>query len=680
MTQIRTTCFLVVIAILVCVGSWWPSVSNAQAINQFDWIKPLPGEPIGTSVDGQRNTYVLTSGNTLIEFDTRGRERWRQTFGTWPALTQLTTDRAGNLLVSGSFTSSATVGDSTFTLPNTYTPNTFVAKLDSTHRLMWARQVPGPDYLDYAAGLKTDSLGYIHLLGARVSGPMLVQIDPAGQYFDKKSLFLLIQPSPLPTSFDTDADGNVIATLTQVGRLTSLGMIQKISPGGTVWSHYVDEGLPASLGTYSTNAIQVGLDSKRAGYVLSNYSLPDPTSGKTLETGQALLKLDATGNRVWQKSGPTVADSAQAQGLLVDPAGAAITYGAYPGKFIAGSFPARYSTDDYIGLTEYAPTGEQRWTTHFGSATGNDKLYRVARDANGALLVTASTTGPLTLGTLTLTGTADAPTFYLAKLQPAQLRPDSTRTVLCLGSNVTLPGKFTGYFDQDLVIQLSDVAGRFDNPTPIGRIPINTPGSYFPGPVTPPVLTLPPSVSAGIGYRIRVVSAVPVYSSEPMAITVNVAPTQPLIAQVGDDFISNAPTGNQWFTAAKQPIAGATNAHYKPAKAGQYCVVATVNGCPSPPSELLTYLITAVEPVRPAADLLIYPNPATDRIRVEWTGVATGVTAEVMLYDATGKLCRRVSRASEATDLWLTDLSAGSYLVSVQVEGKPINSRRLLIR
>ncbi|MBC8152766.1 MAG: T9SS type A sorting domain-containing protein, partial [Bacteroidetes bacterium] len=338
-----------------------------------------------------------------------------------------------------------------------------------------------------------------------------------------------------------------------------------------------------------------------------------------------------------------------------------------------------YSTDDYIGLTQYAPNGDQRWTTRFGSTTGNDKLYRVARDANGALLVTAGTTGLILLGTLSINGTPEAPAYYLAKLQPAQLQPDS-RTILCLGSSVTLPGRYAGYFDQELTVQLSNAAGSFETPITIGRVPVNTPGNYFSGPVTPPALTLPASLSTGAGYQIRLVSAVPMYISEPMAVTINMAPMPPLITQVGDDFVSSAPTGNQWFTAAKQPVPGATRTNFKPGQMGQYYVVATVNGCPSPPSELLTYLITALEPTRPAADLVIYPNPATDRVRVEWTGVTAGVLAEVLLYDISGKLCRRVGRVDAATDLWLNDLSAGLYIIRVQVAGQQINSRRLVIR
>ncbi len=520
----------------------------------------------------------------------------------------------------------------------------------------------------------------MYLLGARVSGPVLVQVDPFGQRFDKQRLFYLVQPAPLPTSLDTDAVGDVVATLTQVGRSASYGIAQKISYGATAWSHYVDEGLPPTTGFYNTNTLQVKLDKGRNSYVLSNYSLPDPTNSKPLESGQGLLKFDADGNRIWQKSGPYVADSARAQGLLVDPAGVAITYGTYTGKFIAGSFPIRYTTDDYIGLTQYAPNGDLRWNTQFGSATGNDKLYQVEPDASGALLLTASTTGPITLGAQSISGTMDAPAYYLGKLQPAQLQPDSTRRLLCLGSTVSMPGRYSGYFDQALTIELSDGAGRFDQPLVVGRIPIGITGNYFPGPVVAPELALPVTLPSGTGYRIRAVSAVPVYIGEPMAVTVSQSPTAPLIRQVGDAFISDAAVGNQWFTAAKQPIANAINPTYKPTQAGQYYAVVTANGCPSPPSELLTFLITALEPTPAVADLVIYPNPATDRVRVAWTGVAATAQADVLLYDATGKLCRRVNRSGEVTDLWLTDLPAGSYIVSVQVEGRRVNSRRLLIR
>ncbi len=137
---------LIILKFIVGGSIWCVTEANGQAVNQFDWVRLLPGEPVGTAIDAARNTYVLTAGNTLVQFDRQGRERWRQTFGAWPAITQLTTDRAGNLLLAGPFTGAATVGDSTFTLAQSYTSNTFVAKLDSAHRLLWTQQVPGPDY------------------------------------------------------------------------------------------------------------------------------------------------------------------------------------------------------------------------------------------------------------------------------------------------------------------------------------------------------------------------------------------------------------------------------------------------------------------------------------------------------------------------------------------------------
>jgi hypothetical protein len=375
-----------------------------------------------------------------------------------------------------------------------------------------------------------------------------------------------------------------------------------------------------------------------------------------------------------------VADSARATGLVTDPAGTVVAYGQYEGTFIPNTFPTQYGPNDYISLAQYAADGSLRWKTRFDAPTGNDKLRQTTRDAYGALLLTGSTTGPLPLGTLSVTGTATAPAYFLAKLQPARLRPDSSTRAVCAGGSVALPGRYTGYFESDLTILLSDSTGSFGRATVIGRVPVSSPGNYFAGPVVPPSVTVPPTARPGKNYRIRVVSSEPEYIGEAIGVSVGSGPARPVVSQAGDELVSSAAQGNQWFTDRKDPIPGAANVRLRPAQAGQYYVVTSAGGCTSLPSDLFTYVVTALDPAPTnPTTFSVYPNPATDRVRIDWSGATATPMARLRLYSPAGHLLRDIARTGPVTELSLTGLPTGVYLLSAQTDGQPVAARRLVV-
>ncbi len=661
--------------VLLLVASMGQPVTG-QAVNQFDWVKTLPAEPIHQISDASRSYYVLLKGNILISFAADGRERWRQAWPTWPDISKISVDGAGNLILAGIFQGTATLGDSTFQLPVNQ-QNFFVASLSPARVLRWIRRLSLETSARTVADLRTDAAGQTYLLGITATSSLLATVGPTGKLVRQRYINVSGSTSPQPQALQLTSDASAYILYNAFGRSFNEAYLQKSDSARTNWQLTVSPLLGTS---YAASGRSLGLDRQTNAYFLGDYGFLDRTTGQTLDAGQILVKSDPDGQPLWVKKGPYVRDSSRATGLVTDPAGTVIAYGQYDGTLIPNTFPAQYQPNDYVSLAQYATDGALRWKARFDSPTGNDKLRQIDRDAYGALLLTGSTTGPLPLGSLTVTGTASTPAWFLAKLQPARLLPDSTTRAVCAGGSMALPGRYSGYFETDLTILLSDSTGSFGRATVIGRVPITNPGNYFSGPVVPPSVVLPTGLPTGKNYRIRVVSSSPEYIGESIPVSVGTGPAKPVISQNNDELVSSAAQGNQWFTDRKEAISGATNQRLRPGQAGQYYVVATVGSCSSLPSDLFTYVITALEPAPAEPTLLtIYPNPATDRVLIDWSAVNASASARLLLYDLTGRLLRDIPRTGAVTELSLVGLSPGIYLVSAQADGQPVATRRLVI-
>lgn len=131
-------------ALLLFIGP--PFRLSAQTAHQYEFVKTLPGRPVSMAVDPHRNTYVSFPGNTVIQYDTRGAVRWQQTFANLPEIVELATDGAGNLIIAGTARSGTfIVGDSTYKWEfpggGYALDKGMIVKLDSAHKLRWARVV-----------------------------------------------------------------------------------------------------------------------------------------------------------------------------------------------------------------------------------------------------------------------------------------------------------------------------------------------------------------------------------------------------------------------------------------------------------------------------------------------------------------------------------------------------------
>ncbi|MEI6822594.1 MAG: T9SS type A sorting domain-containing protein [Bacteroidota bacterium] len=100
-------------------------------------------------------------------------------------------------------------------------------------------------------------------------------------------------------------------------------------------------------------------------------------------------------------------------------------------------------------------------------------------------------------------------------------------------------------------------------------------------------------------------------------VTVNTIPATPIIIQTGDSLVSNAPLGNQWYSATTGIINGATNKIYKPLQAGNYFDIVTLNECSSDSSNVINYDNTGINNNEINNSIKMYPNPAKDILTIE---------------------------------------------------------------
>lgn len=154
--------------------------------------------------------------------------------------------------------------------------------------------------------------------------------------------------------------------------------VTKFAPDGSVLWHRVTNA-PQSTG--STSGEDVALDAAGNVYVVGEAPVPDPDNpGFILGFQIALLKLDANGNSIWQR---TVAEGEQLDsrgGLTVAPDGSVLVVGA--------RIDTRSSFDALV--LKFATDGTLLWNRTWGGRS-HDEGDGVAVRADGTIFITGTT-------------------------------------------------------------------------------------------------------------------------------------------------------------------------------------------------------------------------------------------------------------------------------------------------
>ena len=124
-------------------------------------------------------------------------------------------------------------------------------------------------------------------------------------------------------------------------------------------------------------------------------------------------------------------------------------------------------------------------------------------------------------------------------------------------------------------------------------------------------------------------------SSASITVVVNSIPATPSITRVGNDLVSSANSGNQWYNNGVA-ITNANGSTYTPTSSGNYTVIVTVNGCASAASAPFNFIITAINSPSLDERILIAPNPVRDQLIITYNGNSS--LFQMKMIDINGRL------------------------------------------
>ncbi|QJW92247.1 T9SS type A sorting domain-containing protein [Spirosoma taeanense] len=164
--------------------------------------------------------------------------------------------------------------------------------------------------------------------------------------------------------------------------------------------------------------------------------------------------------------------------------------------------------------------------------------------------------------------------------------------------------------------------------------------------------------------------------------TLNPLPPKPVIAQVSNMLSVTEVTGIQWYvrgdTGVTRPIPNATFSTLTPVASGRYYVIVTQNGCASPPSDPVSFVLTALPEPGTTLSVRVVPNPVTDRLRLEMEQ-AGRQAVQVQLIDASGRSVFRQQippfTGQLQTEWPLAGIPPGLYLLKAEA-----GSRQAILR
>jgi hypothetical protein len=148
-----------------------------------------------------------------------------------------------------------------------------------------------------------------------------------------------------------------------------------------------------------------------------------------------------------------------------------------------------------------------------------------------------------------------------------------------------------------------------------------------------------------------------------LIITIGSKPATPFITRIGNDLVSDAVIGNQWYVQ-NSFINGAINQNYSPSSNGAYYVVVTQEGCSSDPSNTIVFSLTKIKSIDFEKAIKLYPNPVTDELTIENVGNRENSGFEII--NSVGQVVFK-GDLHEKTIVQTTNFLSGVYMLKLEV-------------
>jgi hypothetical protein len=374
------------------------AAGNVYTVGVFQGTMSLDAGRTTLTSQGYVDTYVA-------KYTSQGDLLWVQQWdGTDPTRdvtsgVYIKADAAGNVYVTGYFFGSTTIGSSSFSTtlsdPNQYAG--FIAKMDSTGAVQWARQVAGasPGLADlydfvvdgrgniFVSGYYTRkvTLGAITLTSAGDSDGFVAKLDSAGTFLWARSLGGSGYDAAYGMSMD--ASGNLVTcgrftgtakfgglSLTSVGNLD--GFVAKFNgTGNFLWVRQLG-------GSLDDAAYSIRVDA--AGNIYTSGGLGAPSLFGHYPT-ILLAKYTSAGTLVWSKQINDSAQNSFGETVAVDTAGNVYLNAVFSGTVTFGGTTLTSAGDYDIAVVKFTAAGAVTWVRQLGG-TGSDTALGMAVDSS----------------------------------------------------------------------------------------------------------------------------------------------------------------------------------------------------------------------------------------------------------------------------------------------------------
>jgi hypothetical protein len=395
-----------------------------------------------TNLDSQQIISAGLADIFVAKYGNQGKLRWVRQFGAEGrdfAFDIVDADRQGNSFITGLF--SDTVGFDKFTLTEVGSGDMFTAKLDSSGKVIWAKQAGGPS-LDGGNEIVADSSGNA-LVIANTYGTMKVEdvvLDHQGEQdvfitkYDRNGKFLWVRQiagskDERGRGISVDKQGNVFATgeftgslsfgsqkVESASNLKDIFLAKYSSSGNLLWA----KSFGSTGADYGRG---IGADAADNIYFTGVFSGSVKFGSKTLNSVGGskdlfLAKADASGNIIWvRQMGGSGAD--EGCELEVDEAGNSYITGEFPGSATFGSTTFKSAGYRDMFIAKYDSQGNLIWVKQAGG-DGDDVNYAIAVDTVAKVSVTGTFTGSATFGNFVVRDSNQKAAFFVAQLGAAR--------------------------------------------------------------------------------------------------------------------------------------------------------------------------------------------------------------------------------------------------------------------
>lgn len=370
----------------------------------------------------------LLSGLTLQA--AQAAVTWSKNFGASNNNTtyDVITDSNKNVYITGGFTG-ATLAFGGTTLTRIGTNDAFVAKLDSSGNVAWAKNFGGAGVTIDGRSVGVDGSGNVYV-GGNFSGSntttpamtllgssdyFVIKLDSSGNIAWSKN-FGPGSTWPLNRSLYVDNSGNsflvgsltanwTTPSLTKIG--ASDGFIIKLdSSGNVVWGK--------NWGGAGGNARswEVAVDSAGNVYTSGYFNTSNLTTpALTLAGGSLdayLLKLDSSGNVLWSRAYGGAGASMTPGGLVTDSSNNVYAGFHFSGSNLTTPAVTKIGSQDAL-LMKIDSSGTTTWSRNYGGASATFNFNGLSLDNTGAPHVFGTVSGAnLTTPVVTRLGSIDA--------------------------------------------------------------------------------------------------------------------------------------------------------------------------------------------------------------------------------------------------------------------------------